>query len=180
MRFTCSLAATFVVAFAALGLRSEAEPPVAVDIAVTDVYDATEAPLRFPQLCSVSCDFFDCGGGCEHRAPEVGPDHGSHTTGAGPHAWCWPGACAMTYSEECQAQHSMCIRGGGSVGTSLAALEAGDFAELNSLMHMGAGIEVLWDAGLLAFYDCTNRVVASVSLTTEELATLAVAEGQLQ
>ena len=79
----------------------------------------------------------------------------------------------------CMGKHAMCVRGGG-FDASLAALDAADFVELNAIMDIGAGIEVLWDSGLLAFYDCANRVVASVALTGGELAALAVAEGQLQ
>ena len=79
----------------------------------------------------------------------------------------------------CVGKHPICIRGDG-FDASLAALDAADFAELNAIMDTGAGIEVLWDTGLLAFYDCANRVVASVALTGGELAALAVAEGQLQ
>lgn len=79
----------------------------------------------------------------------------------------------------CVGKHPMCIRAGG-FDASLVALEAADFAELNAIMDTGAGIEVLWDTGILAFYDCADRVVASVALTGEELAALAVAEGQLQ
>ena len=50
----------------------------------------------------------------------------------------------------------------------------------NAIMDTGAGIRVLWEHGLLAFYDCADRVVASVVLTGQELVALAVAEGQLR
>ena len=177
MRYTGFVAVLFMTVLGALGLRPAAEPPgVDIDIAVTDAYDALEARST-SQDCNVNCfRLVSACGQCGHKAPEQrgGPDE----TGDGPHSWCFEGLCLMSVSG-CMGKHAMCVRGGG-FDASLAALDAADFVELNAIMDIGAGIEVLWDSGLLAFYDCANRVVASVALTGGELAALAVAEGQLQ
>lgn len=179
MRYSASLAALFVTAFVALGLRPEAETtPVALDVAVTHVYDAAEARAAW-MSCDVDCnDAPGSCGQCGHRAP-LNVGRGSHEVLTQPHRWCFEGLCEMRVGS-CLSKHPICIRGHG-FDASLAALDDADFAELRTIMDAGAGIDVLWERGLLAFYDCANRVVASVALTGEELATLVVvAEGQTQ
>ena len=181
MRYSGSMAVLFVTAVVTLGSYSEAEtetPRAALDIAVTDVYDAIETPLRFPG-CTVDCYLqpYTCPGRCAHKAPYVG--YGSHDVLEGSHTSCWPGHCEFSFGPGCMGNHPVCSRGPG-LDASLSALDGSDFAELGTILDSGAGIEVLWEPGLLAFYDCVNRVVASVALTGEELAALAVAEGQLQ
>ena len=175
------MAVLFVAAVVTLGWYSEAEtPPAALDIAVTDVYDAIETPLRFT-VCYVDCyrphTCYAPPGACAHKAPNVG--HGSHDANLGSHTSCWPGHCEWSMGPNCMGQHPLCVRGG-AWDASLAALEGTDFAKLSAIMDIGAGIEVLWEPGLLAFYDCADRVIASVALTGVEVAALAVAEGQLQ
>ena len=179
MRYSGSLAVLFATAFVALGLRPEAETPhAALDVAVTRVYDAVVARSA-AAACIVNCNDAPgaCGVQCEHRAPQV-IGRGSHDEGLRPHSWCFEGICEMRVGS-CISKHALCNRSSG-FDASLAALDAADFAELHAIMDTGAGIRVLWEHGLLAFYDCADRVVASVVLTGQELAALAVAEGQLR
>lgn len=77
MRYSGSFAVLFVMAFVALGLRPEAEAPhPALDIAVTDVYDAAEARAA-ETLCTVDCrrPVLACGQ-CAHK-PTVGASKAS-------------------------------------------------------------------------------------------------------
>ncbi|MXX35858.1 MAG: hypothetical protein F4107_07985 [Gemmatimonadetes bacterium] len=136
--------------------------------------DAVATPLAV-NPCDVDCYTPHTCGECGHKAPYVGDGAGSHHVAGGSHSFCWEGQCE--YDEpSCEYKHAICIMTE-DVDASLVALEDADFGELNALLDMGAGIEVLADAGILAFYDCVNRVVVSVALTETELAALAVADG---
>lgn len=177
MHYSAAFLALFVSVFVVPGLSPEPEPPLVLDIAVTDVYDASATPLAFIG-CDVDCYTPHTCGSCGHKAPFVGWDAGSHHRWDGSHTSCWEGQC-HEFNSVCWFKHPECRRTE-EQDAALAAIDNGDFAELYALTDMGARIETHWDTGLLVFNDCANRVVASIALTATELAALAVADGQLQ
>lgn len=128
--------------------------------------------------CTVECEqgFSACESDlCEHRAPDVG-EGGSHEIGEGDHPHCWEGYCNTGSGGTCEAKHKECDSGQHEQLEELVdLLDAGDLASVFLLAEASDLVEVDWEEGLLAVFQCSGRVSGTVALNGSELQALSFA-----
>jgi hypothetical protein len=100
----------------------------------------------------------------------------SHEYGGGPHTHCFEGYCDYG-TQGCVGQkHPSCGGIGDHVQALAQLLDNRDYAGLSMYMGSGAPLEVLWEEGVVAIYQCAGQVGATVALEAAALGAVAVAE----
>lgn len=166
-----------------LAVGSGASVPTATEGPVAETVAMAVSAAGVEDLCTVEC-LQGAAGGCEadtcmHSAPEAEP--GSHEVGEGSHPYgnCWEGYCDFG-SPGCEGmKHPKCGQHQNEQLAELVRLlEAGDLVAVSILAEADEFVEVAWEEGLLAVYQCSGRVSGTIALAGWELQSLASASVQ--
>lgn len=150
----------------AVGWKSGATTRPSVHVA------SSELLSLLPPGCDVDCYQPVTCDECEHKAPFVGEDEGSHGIGTGDHMECLAGQCHLEIEEECELKHPICMDNG--LPPTLELLEREQFDRAAVAITNGAGVEIDWDQGLISFANCAGKVLGTIALSSNELTHLAL------